>query len=109
MNAQDEELQEQLRAWRGLEPRADFEAEVWRRIAAEPVAGFGWLLALRDWFGMQPALATAAALLLAAAIGLGSTFALAQPARTGLAINTSSLPGATLAGTYLAMTTGATP
>ena len=102
-------MNERLRAWRGIEPRADFEAEVWRRVAAEPVAGLDWFLALRDWFGVRPALASAAALLLAVAIGLGSTYALAQPAREGLAISTPSLQGSTLAGTYLAMTTGGTP
>ena len=108
MNEHDEQLNERLRAWRGIEPRADFEAEVWRRVAA-PVAGLDWFLALREWFGVRPALASAAALLVAVAVGLGSTFALAQPARDGLAISTPSLHGSSLAGTYLAMITGATP
>jgi hypothetical protein len=109
MNEQDEELNARLRAWRGIEPRADFEAEVWRRVAAAPAAGVDWFLALREWFGVRPALASAVALLLAVAVGLGSTFALSQPARAGLAIGTPSLHGSTLAATYLAMTTGATP
>ena len=34
MNEQDKELKERLQAWRGIEPRADFEAAVWRRVAA---------------------------------------------------------------------------
>ncbi len=109
MSENDEKLYERMRAWRGIEPRADFEAEVWRRVAAAPAAGHAWFLALREWFGVQPALASAAALLLAVAVGLGSTLALTPSQPAGLAISTPSLQGATLAGTYLAMTTGATP
>lgn len=106
MNEHDEKLKERLRGWRGIEPRADFEAEVWRRVAVVPAASLEWFEALRQWFGVQPALATIAALLLAIAIGLGSIAALSQSQQLSLSINTPTLQGQTLAGTYLAMTSG---
>jgi hypothetical protein len=109
MNEHDEKLKERMQAWRGVEPRADFEAEVWRRVAAAPAAGLEWFEALRLWFGVRPALANVAAALLAIAIGVGSTAALSQPPQAALVINTPSLQGQTLAGSYLAMTTGVTP
>ncbi|MCX7010891.1 MAG: hypothetical protein NTY53_27235 [Kiritimatiellaeota bacterium] len=108
MNEHDEKLKERLRAWRGIEPRADFEAEVWRRVAATPTVGLDWFLALREWFGVRPALASVAALLLAIAVGIGSLTMLSQPQHTLLVINTPTLQGQTLAGTYLAMTSGGT-
>ena len=107
MNEQDRKLKERLQAWRGLEPRADFEAAVWRRVAAAPVAGLEWFEALHQWFGLRPALASAAALLLAVAVGLGSTLALAQPQRDLLTISTPALHGQTLASAYLTMASGA--
>ena len=108
MNEHDEQLNGRLRAWRGLEPGVGFEAEVWRRVAAAPVTGFEWFDALRQWFGVPPALASAAALLLAVAIGIGSTLTLAQPRRDALTISTPTLNGQTLASTYLALASGAT-
>lgn len=106
MNEHDEKLQAKLREWRGMEPRADFEAEVWRRVAAAPAAGLEWFEALHRWFGVRPALASVAAMLLAIAIGIGSIAMLSQPQRTLLVINTPTLQGQTLAGTYLVMTSG---
>jgi len=107
MNESDEQLRQRLQAWRGIEPRADFEAEVWRRLAADPAAGMAWFEALREWFGVRPAWASAAALLLAVVIGIGSTLALAQPQRSLLTISTPTLNGPSLASTYLAMAEGA--
>ena len=107
MNEHDEQLNERLRAWRGLEPRADFEAEVWRRVAAVPAAGLEWFEGLRQWFGIRPAWASAAALLLAVVIGIGSTLALSQPQRSLLTISTPTLNGSSLASAYLAMAEGA--
>jgi hypothetical protein len=107
MNEHDEQLNERLRAWRGIEPGAGFEAEVWRRVAVAPATGLEWFEALRQWFGVSPALASAAALLLAVAIGIGSTLALAQPRSDMLTISTPTLNGQTLASTYLALASGA--
>lgn len=109
MSEHDEKLKERMQAWRSLEPRADFEAEVWRRVAAAQEAGVEWFEALRLWFGVRPALANIAAAFVAIAIGVGSTAALSQQPQAALVINTPSLQGQTLAGSYLAMTTGATP
>ncbi|TAN39092.1 MAG: hypothetical protein EPN23_00505 [Verrucomicrobia bacterium] len=108
MNTQSEDkrLTEQLRQWRGIEPRAGFEAEVWQRVAAIRVPNGEWFEMLRQWFGLQPAWASAAAALIAVAVGISSTNALAQPPRSQLAMNTPTLNGQTLASTYLAMATG---
>ena len=106
MNEQDKELKERLRAWRGLEPRADFEAEVWRRVAAVPAVGLEWFEALRQWLGVRPALASVAAMLLAIAVGIGSIAALSQPQQVSLVISTPTLQGQPLAGPYRAMTSG---
>jgi negative regulator of sigma E activity len=106
MNQQDDQLRTRLREWRGLEPRADFEAEVWRRVAASAVPGVEWFVALREWFGVRPLLANAAAVLLAVAVGIGSLLAVAQPQREVFTMNLPTLHGQTLAGNYLAMTSG---
>lgn len=105
MNAQNEDqrLTEQLRPWRGVEPRADFEAEVWRRVAAVPVSNMEWFETLRQWFGVQPAWAGAAAVLIAIFIGLSSA---RMAPRDRLTLNTPTLYGQTLTSTYLSMTSG---
>ena len=108
MNEHDEKLKERLQTWRGIEPRADFAVEVWRRVTAAPAVGLDWFETLHEWFGVQPVLANAAAALIAVAIGIGSTFALAQSQRDLLTISTPTLKGQTLAGTYLAMASGGT-
>ena len=109
MNENDDKLRDRLRQWRSIEPRADFEAAVWQRIAATTTAaepGQNWLAFWRTWLDMQPAWASVAAVLVGILVGVGSAVTLAQPSYDRLAISTPSLHGQTLTGNYLAMTSG---
>ena len=111
MSENDKELRNQLRQWRGIEPRADFEAAVWRRIATTNAVATpeqSWFAFWRAWLDMQPAWASAAAVLVGILVGVGSAITLAQPSYDRLAISAPALHGQTLAGTYLAMTSGGT-
>jgi hypothetical protein len=99
--------------WRGVEPAADFEQAVWRRIRAEAVAVpgragvVGWL-ALPDWRmilapGTMPAVAIVAVFLLAGG-WFGSMAGNAEavrhaPVQPLLAANT-------IAGAYASLATG---
>jgi hypothetical protein len=88
----DPKLTELLRCWRDVEPPANFEANVWRRIrlanAGRP-AEVGWL----DWL-WQPGVAV----LIAAIIGL----AVAHPPRRELGF----MSAGTLAGGYVKLISG---
>ena len=108
MNEQDQDrlLRQRLREWPGLEPRPDFEAAVWRRVAAPAAPAFNGFEAWQAWIGVRPAWAGAAAALIAVAVGIASTAMLPQPPRGTLALPTPSLQGQTLAGAYLAMASG---
>ena len=93
----DDKLKQVLGQWRDIEPRAQFEADVMRRLrepATEPAA---W--ATR--FGLQPAWVHAVAMLAGIAVGvyagLGSN--LQSP-------NTTLLKPGTLAGNYVSMISG---
>jgi len=103
----DKRLKEHLQMWRGIEPRADFEAQVWRRVATATEPGLEWFNTLQQWFGVRPAWASVAAVLLAVAVGIGSALSPTQPRPDRLAISAPALHGQTLANSYLAMTSGA--
>ncbi len=71
------DLSQLLRQWRDIEPRGNFEANVWRRIRqSAPPAPVGW----RAWLP-QPVFALAAAVIVGVAIGVGSGW-FAVPATT---------------------------
>ena len=106
---QDRRLRERLREWPGLEPRLDFEDAFWRRVATAAEPAFNGFEAWQLWFGVRPAWAGAAAALIAVAVGVASTLALAQPHRGALALPTPSLQGQSLANSYLAMASGDAP
>ena len=94
MNENDEQLKALLQQWREIEPRGDFESAVWRRIrlaeAGKPARGWWW-----DWLP-HPALATVAAVVIGAAIGVaGGAFSVAPSRGIGL------LGPDTLAGSYV--------
>lgn len=100
----DERFSDLMREWAAVEPGPGFEAAVWRRIRAVPVAQPAglwdrWL----DWFLPHPIWAGAAAATVAMAIGLLA--GLATPGRAGAGEHeTHALlhPG-TLMGTYAAL------
>jgi len=103
MNQNDEKLRALLRQWRDIEPRGNFEANVWRqiRLAAEKRPAQAGLFEAMGRLLWQPAWSVAAALLLATFIGVwgGIAFAPRQtdPARAELQF---MAPG-TLTGSYL--------
>lgn len=99
MNQQDDRLRARLREWRAIEPKAGFEAEVWRRIAAQPQ--LTWFQTLSLWLAAPPVWGRAAAVALAMAAGA----CLAQWSAT--ATQPSPLfAQQTVAGSYLALLHG---
>lgn len=103
MHQNEDKLRALLKQWRDIEPRASFEANVWRQIRVatdqrpEPVSWFeamGHLL----W---QPAWSVAVALFLALFVGVwGGVSSSSGPADTSRAELQFMAPG-TLAGSYL--------
>ena len=92
----DPKLNQLLQHWRAVEPRGDFDDCVRRRIrqAALPPACTGWLEWLR-----QPALATAAALVIGLAAGtIGGIHSAPQPTN-----ELQFMAPTTLAGAYLTL------
>jgi len=68
MNNQDDQLRRLLQQWREIEPTANFEAQVWRRIR-QPVPS--WADWLRAWVP-RPAWAWPVAIAAGVVIGIGS-------------------------------------
>jgi hypothetical protein len=72
MNNPNDKLHQLLRQWQEIEPSANFDAQIWRRIRQaepEPAPSFaGWL---RDWLP-RPALALSLAVVIGIAIGISS-------------------------------------
>ena len=104
----DGRLSALLDQWKSIEPQANFEAVVWRRIRAAsapeqqplPVA-----IILRDWFVPRSAWVNAAAVAAGILVGVGLAF-FAPAARGGRHANEPLLHAQTLAGSYLTMVTG---
>jgi hypothetical protein len=102
MNQSDEKLRDLLRRWSDIEPPGNFEANVWCRIRATATRPQPVTLAELLWRRMiwQPALATAAALMVGVIIGSSAgVFTASPPARPQHAAF-SFLAGDTLAGGY---------
>jgi len=98
-------LAQKMQSWRGLEPRPDFEARVWRRLAAAaPAPAERWIR--RGWFDVSPAWAGAAAVLVAVVVGVAAARWSPPPLRNPLAISAPALQDQTLTGNYLALVTG---
>jgi hypothetical protein len=103
MNQNDDKLRALLKQWRDIEPQGNFEANVWRRIRVVAdqrpervslIEAIGRLL----W---QPAWSVAAALFVAALVGVwGGVVSTSWPANTSRAELQFLAPG-TLAGSYL--------
>jgi hypothetical protein len=104
----DERLHALLHEWKGVEPRANLEAAVWRslRTAAVPVPrGLAFILAVRDWILPPPvwagALSATAAILVGVFAGVSTS-----AGRDSRVAAEPLLHARTLAGSYLAMVTG---
>jgi hypothetical protein len=106
MNGNDDKLKALLKQWRDIEPKANFEANVWRRIRLteaeqpESVTIVEWLQRLL-W---QPAFSVVAAVAIALAVGAwgGVRSAPQRPNRQQSELGFLS-PG-TLAGSYAQLT-----
>ncbi|MCX7885717.1 MAG: hypothetical protein N3B01_00465 [Verrucomicrobiae bacterium] len=95
MNEQDAKLSELLRRWEDIEPSADFDAQVWRRLRQRRPT---FADSLRAWVP-RPAFALGVAALIGAAAGLAVGL-LSVAAPGGLEL----LGANTLAGRYVLMT-----
>ena len=103
MNQNDDKLRALLKQWRGIGPKANFEANVWRRIRLAPdkrplriglIETMGQLLC-------QPAWSVAAALLVATLVGVWGGV-VSTPRQTNTTQTELQFLGSgTLAGSYL--------
>ena len=105
MNQKDDKLSALLKKWRDIEPRGNFEANVWRQIrtAAEPaVETVNWI----DLIGRllwQPAWSVVAAMVVAVIVGVwGGIASVPRPIDRPTAELQFLSPG-TLAGSYAQM------
>ena len=111
MNGNEERLRVLLKKWREIEPKADFEAGVWRRIrraeTRQPER-----LTLTEWMGrLWPRAVLAMTAAVVASAILGSSAALLS-VRAGVTVTPGELQflgAGTLAGSYVKLTSGRTP
>jgi hypothetical protein len=106
--ADDGRVDALIREWKSPPPGASFEAAVWRRIRASPRVQPAWirvLEALRDSFAPQPVWVPAMVVLAAVLLGTGVGFLSSGTDRHHL-VSEPLLESRTLAGAYLAMSTG---
>lgn len=103
MNQNDDKLRALLRRWRDIEPQGNFEANVWRRIhvAADQHPERISLIEAMGRLLWHPAWSVAAALFVAAVVGVwGGVATTSRPADTSRAELQFMAPG-TLTGSYL--------
>lgn len=93
----DDKLKQLLGRWREIEPRAQFEADVLRRIRQTAPERISWL----DQFGLRPAWVQAVAMLAGIAVGLHAGLGPSPQSQ-----NTALLKSGTLAGNYVSMISG---
>lgn len=103
----DERLSALLRQWPDIEPKANFEANVWRRIRMEGAtqsAGIWarWL----DWFLPHPVWAGAAAVFVALFLGALAGVTVPGRGQASHAGDHTLLSPWTVAGTYLTVSEG---
>ena len=105
MNQNDDKLRALLRQWRDIEPRGNFEANVWRQIRTA-AAERPERVSLAETIGRllwQPAWSVAATLVVALAVGVwGGVASVSRRADTSKA-ELQFLSSGTLAGSYLQM------
>lgn len=106
MKPNDDKFSTLLKRWRDIEPRADFEANVWRRIRATGQSEQIERVNLIDLIGRllwKPAWSVAAALVVALAVGIwGGIVSVPHRPDTSKTELQFLSPG-TLAGSYLQM------
>lgn len=108
VQADDRRLSALLREWKGIEPHANFEASVWRRIHAVSVPEqrhLSVITTLGEWFVPRTAWVNAVAVAAGIAVGVGMAV-FTSVTRDGRQADEPLLSAQTLAGSYLAMTTG---
>ncbi|HUI07020.1 MAG TPA: hypothetical protein VL486_08435 [Verrucomicrobiae bacterium] len=111
MNGNDDKLRALLRRWRDVEPQANFEAGVWRRIrqaeteCSERPAFAEWLQRLLP----RPVLATTLVVVASAVIGSSVGALSARGEATVTPGELRFLGSGTLAGGYVELTAGGTP
>ena len=98
-----------LREWKDIEPKAGFEATVWRRIRAASVQEphLSLTALLRGWFMPRPVWVSLMAAAAGVLVGVGLAFS-SFPARDGHNAYEPLLHSQTLAGSYFSMATGGT-
>jgi hypothetical protein len=105
MKPNDERLSTLLKQWRGIEPKANFEANVWRQIranATQPTERIN-LIELIGRLLWQPAWSMAAAVVVALAVGIWGGVASMPKLRDTSQAELQFLSSGTLAGSYLQM------
>ena len=99
----NDDLGKLFKQWRDIEPRADFQANVWRRIrlaeAAQTAAPER--LSLAEWLAWRPAWAVAAAVVVSAILGSSAGVLSARRGASPFHGETQFLSGGTLAGGYV--------
>ena len=96
----DDKLKQLLGQWRDIEPGAQFEADVLRRLRQPVVEHVNWV----ERFGLQPAWVQAVAML--AGIALGASAGLSPAPRSR---DVALLKPGTLACNYVSMIKGGAP
>ena len=97
-----------LRQWKGVEPRSDFEAAVWRKIRMVSPTGIRRITQagrFPGWLTLYPARTTAVAAAAAVIVGIGMGF-LSQRTYPIHPPTHPLLQSRTVAGAYLSVATG---
>jgi hypothetical protein len=106
MKENDDKLNALLRQWRDIEPPANFEANVWRRIRLANVAERE-RFTLSDWLAglmWRPALGLAAAVIVSALLGSSAAVVTMRRTTDGAARELQFMSAGTLAGAYAQLT-----
>jgi hypothetical protein len=93
----DDKFKQLLGQWCDIEPRAQFEADVLRRIRQTKPVQASWL----EQFGLRPAWVQAMAMIAGVALGAYAGLSPTSPAQ-----NAALLKSGTLAGNYVSMISG---
>ena len=108
MNKPDEQLHALLKQWGEIEPKSNFEANVWRRIRfaqAEQTERVSLPQLLRRWL-WQPAMALAVVMVAGAVIGSSAGALTSHAPMTTASGELQFLGSGTLAGGYVKASTG---